>query len=157
MKKKLVVIVCFIIGMGILSALNAIDNKKKLLKDRIDVYYLHNTFRCMSCNTIENLTKAAILGGKGVNQKYKSSIDVEPIYKELLNKHLLTFQAINIDDKKDHHLLKIFKANAKYPIFVKIKDDKIIKSKVLKDAWNLMGNNKKFIEYIQKNLNEFMK
>ena len=37
------------------------------------------------------------------------------------------------------------------------KDGKIVKFKVLEDVWDLMDNNRKFIDYIQKNLNEFLK
>ena len=150
-------IMCFIIGMGIFSALNAADKTKELPKNRIEVYYLHNTFRCMSCNTIENLTKAAILGGKAENQKDKTSITVNPAYKKLVDAKKLTFQSINVDEAKNKHLLKDFKADSKFPVLVKIKNGKIVKTQVLDEVWNLMGNNKQFIEYIQKNLNKFIK
>jgi hypothetical protein len=154
MIRKLLVYICVCVGM--VSSGFAKDAKIALPANRIDVYYLHNTFRCLSCNTIENLTKAAIFGGKAKNTKYKTEIDVRPIYKDKIDKRLITFKSVNIDEKENKHLLKDLKAEAKYPVLVEIKNGKIVKSKVLDDAWDLMDNNKKLVEYIQKNLNEFL-
>jgi nitrous oxide reductase len=157
MMKKFIVVVCFIIGMGSIVPVCAKDENKVLPKNRIDVYYLHNTFRCMSCNTIESLTKAAVLGGKGINQKYKNSIEVKPAYEVLVAKNLITFKSVNIDEKENKHLLKDLKAESKFPVLVKIKDGKVVKTEVLDKVWDLMGDNQKFIDYIRKNLNEFLK
>jgi len=157
MTRTFIIVVCFIIGTGFIVSVNAAGRNKVLPKDRIDVYYLHNTFRCLSCNTIESLTKAAIFGGKGVNQKYKNSIEVKPVYKDQVAKNLITFNSVNIDEKKNKHLLKDLKAESKFPVLVKIKNGKVVKTELLDEVWDLMGDNQKFIEYIQQKLNEFMK
>ena len=146
-----------IIGMILSSITIAEEAKNPLPANRVDVYYLHNTFRCMSCNTIENLTKAAILGGKAENQKYKNSIEVEPVYKKLVDAKKLIFKSVNVDEEKNKHLLKDFKTSPKYPVLVKIENGKVVKTQVLDEVWNLMDDNQKFIDYIRKNLNEFLK
>jgi uncharacterized protein YktA (UPF0223 family) len=156
-KLNFIIAVCLIIGTGILSTINAEEKKKALPTERVEVYYLHNTFRCLSCNTIENLTKTAIFGGKGINEKYKNSIDVKPAYKKAIESGKLTFKSVNIDKKENKHLLTDFHTESKYPVLVKIRNGKIVKTKVLDEVWKLMDENEKFIEYIQTNLNEFMK
>ena len=145
-----------IIGIILSSIVNAQTVKSQLPADRVDVYYLHNTFRCMSCNTIENLTKAAIFGGKAENLRFKSSIEVKPAYKKLIAENKITFQSVNVDEEQNKHLLKDFKADAKFPVLVKIENGKIVKTEVLDQVWNLMNDNKKFVAYIQENLNKFL-
>ena len=156
MMKQFVAIACLVIVMVLSVSVNAEIENNVLPNNRVDVYYMHNTFRCASCNTIENLTKVAIIGGKGINQKYKNSIMVKPAYKAFLNKKILTFRSINIDDKDNRHFLKDFNAESKFPVLVKIKDDKIVKTKMLKKAWDLMDDNQRFIDYIQQNINGFI-
>ena len=149
-------VVMALLTFAIFVTVSAKEATVTLPKDRVDVYYFHNTFRCLSCNTIENLSKAAIFGGKAKNQKFKTEIEVKPVYKDKVDKKSITFQSVNIDKKENKHLLKELKGKAKYPLLVLIKDNKVVKSKVLDDAWNLMSDNQKFIDYIQKNLNEFL-
>ena len=152
---KIVLLVGVIIG--VVSVGYAKEEQVVLPVNRIEVYYLHNTFRCLSCNTIENLTKAAIFGGKAKNTKYKTEIDVKPIYKGKIDKKIITFKSVNIDEKENKHFLKDLKAEAKYPVLVEIKNGKIVRSKVLDEVWGFMDSNEKLVGYIQKNLDEFLK
>ncbi len=125
-------------------------------KSRVDVYYPHNTFRCMSCNTIENLLKAAVFGGKGANLKNGTEIEVKPIYKALVEKGKITFKSLNVDEKENAGFLKKYKSEAKIPVLVAVKDGKEVKVKVLDAVWKLLGDNGKFVEYVRKNLNEML-
>ena len=154
--KTMIRVVMALLTFAIFVTVSAKEATVSLPKDRVEVYYLHNTFRCLSCNTIENLLKAAIFGGKTENQKFKTEIEVKPIYKDQVDKKTITFQSVNIDKKENKHVLKDLKAEAKYPVLVLIKDNKVVKSKVLDDAWDLMSDNQKFIDYFQNNLNEFL-
>lgn len=126
-------------------------------KNMIIVYYLHNTFRCVSCNTIEGLTKVAVLGGEYKNEKNGQIVNVKPQYKELIEKKQLVFIPVNVDKKENKHFLKDFKADAKYPVLTELSDGMIIKYKVLEDVWDLMDENEKFVKYIHLNLNEYIK
>lgn len=155
-KKTMMRVVMALITFAIFVSVSAKEATVSLPKDRVDVYYLHNTFRCLSCNTIENLSRAAIFGGKAENKKFKTEIEVKPTYKDQVDKKTITFQSVNIDKKENKHFLKDLKAESKYPVLVLVKDNKVVKSKVLDDAWDLMSDNQKFIDYFQKNLNEFL-
>lgn len=154
--KTMMRVVMALLTFAIFVTVSAKEATVSLPKNRVEVYYLHNTFRCLSCNTIENMSKAAVFGGKAENQKFKTEIEVKPIYKDQVDKKTITFQSVNIDKKENKHFLKDLKAEAKYPVLVLIKDNKIVKTKVLDEAWDLMSDNRKFIDYFQKNLNEFL-
>ena len=146
-----------VIGILLAGTVLAKDEVSSLPKNRVDVYYLHNTFRCMSCNTIESLTKAAVFGGTATNQKYKNSITVKPVYEALCEKNVITFNSVNIDLPKNAHFLKDFNAQVKFPVLVLVKGGKIVKTKVLGNVWDLMNNNQNLVGYIRKNLNVFLK
>ena len=156
MYRQIKIVLLGVVIIGVVSVGYAKEEQVVLPENRIEVYYLHNTFRCLSCNTVENLTKAAIFGGKVKNTKYKTEIDVKPIYKDKIDKKIITFKSVNIDEKENKHLLKDLKAEAKYPVLVEIKNGKVIKTKVLEKAWELMDDNERFVAYIQKNLDDFL-
>ena len=91
--KKIIALLIFAVFVSV----SANEAKVSFPKDRVEVYYFHNTFRCLSCNTIENLSKAAIFGGKAENQKFKAEIEVKPLYKDKVDNKTITFQSVNID------------------------------------------------------------
>ena len=124
----------------------------------IKVYYLHNTFRCFSCNHMGDLTRAAVLGGEIENSKTNKKSVIAPTFQKLVEQNRLSFTAVNIDDKENRHFLKDFHTRAKFPVIVEIKDGKVVRYKVLNEAWTLLhGPEDKFISYIQKNVKDFTK
>ena len=96
-------------------------NEKKVI-----VYYLHNTFRCVSCNVIEGLTKVAVLGGEFKNSRNGKTITVKPKYKALIEEKKLIFKSVNVDKKNNKYLIKDFKGEAKYPLIVEMKNGKVL-------------------------------
>jgi hypothetical protein len=136
---------------GLLAVGAVADDARK-----ITVYYLHNTFRCYSCNSIESLTRAAIFGGKGENTKFKGEIDVTCPFPEMVKKGTLVFQSVNIDLPENKHLLADFKAQPKYPVLVETKGGKVVRSKVLGKVWDLLGSNANFVKYVQTELRAFI-
>jgi ribosomal protein L7Ae-like RNA K-turn-binding protein len=121
------------------------------------VYYFHNTFRCMSCNSIESLLKAAILGGKGENTKHKTAIEVTPAYADELKTGKLAFVSLNADEKENGRLLTKLKAKPKIPVIVVYKNGKFSDPVSLPEVWNLLNDNAKFVAFIRKNVSDALK
>jgi predicted RNA-binding protein len=143
--KRLPLVLFFLLAVGAMA-----DDARK-----ITVYYLHNTWRCYSCNSIESLTRAAVFGGKGENTKFRGEIDVTCPFPEMVKAGTLVFQSVNIDLDENKHLLEDFKAKAKYPVLVETKGDKVVRSKMLGKVWDLLGNNAEFVKYVQTELRAF--
>jgi hypothetical protein len=61
---------------------------------KVEVYYFHFTRRCMTCNAVESESKAAIAA----------------LYPTQAKKGLITFKAVNLDEKTSEALAK--KCNA---------------------------------------------
>jgi hypothetical protein len=116
---------------------------------RLVVYYLHNTWRCPGCNSVESLSKAAILGGRGENTKANTEIDVESPFREEVNSGLLSFESVNIDLKENKALLETLEGNLKIPVVAEVKDENIIAFTPLKEAWSHLGDNKAFVQYVR--------
>ncbi len=135
---------------------SAPSNPKNMPSHHIKVYYLHNTFRCFSCNSIGDLTAAAVLGGKVKNTQTGASNTIAPAFQNLIEQGKLSFTAVNVDDDANHHFLKDFHTRSKFPVVVEIKNGKVVRYKVLDKVWQLLhGPQDKFISYIQNEVKDF--
>ena len=150
-----------IISLGFINPAFSTNNQtdtKIYSTHHIQVYYLHNTFRCFSCNSIGDLTRAAVLGGEVKNPQTGEKNTLAPAFQDLIDQGKLSFTAVNVDDAENHHFLKDFHTRAKFPVIAEIKDGKVVRYKVLNEVWNLLhGPQDKFISYIQKNVKEYAK
>ena len=125
---------------------------------RVVVYYLHNTFRCSSCNSIGDLTRAAVLGGEVDNLMTGEVSQVKPAFQHFIDQGKLSFLLVNVDEPENHHFLQNFQTSSKFPVIAEIKDGKILRFKVLDRVWKLLeGENRRFISYIQQNVHDFSK
>ncbi len=125
---------------------------------RVVVYYLHNTFRCASCSSIGDLTRAAVLGGEVENLMTGEESRVKPAFQHFIDQGKLVFLLVNVDKPENHHFLQNFQTSSKFPVIAEIKDGKILRFKVLDRVWKLLrGKNSQFISYIQQNVQDFIK
>ena len=125
------------------------------VQHKIVVYYFCNTFRCLSCNAIESLTKAAVLGGKAENGKTKVNTDVAAPFAELIKAGTIEFKSVNIDEETNKHFLTDFNTDAKLPVIAEIKDGTVVRFKVMPNVWKLLDDDDAFIAYIQEGLKEY--
>jgi len=162
-RTTLLLLVTLLFSIGLINPAfaatsSAPSNTKAAPSHHIKLYYLHNTFRCFSCNSIGDLTQAAVLGGEVENPQSGEKNTIAPAFQGLIDQGKLSFTAINVDDAENHHFLKDFHTRSKFPVVVEIKDGKIVRYKVLNKVWNLLhGPQDKFIRYIQKNVKAFTK
>ena len=132
------------------------DDPKKIENDRvIVVYYFCNTFRCPSCNSIESLTKAAVLGGEAINQKTQKKLKVNAPYPNLVKSRKIKFITINVDKKENEKYLIDFKTTAKLPVIVEMQGKKVLRYKIMNRVWKLLADNAAFVKYVQDELKEY--
>jgi hypothetical protein len=111
------------------------QNVRKLV-----VYYLHGTYRCPSCNKIERLTKEAVEQG----------------FAEQIRKGRVEMKILNVEEKGNEHFVDDYKLYTKSVILSDLKDGKEASWKNLDQVWTLLGNEAKFVEYIQKEVKTFL-
>ncbi|MCX5866533.1 MAG: nitrophenyl compound nitroreductase subunit ArsF family protein [Proteobacteria bacterium] len=109
--------------------------------DRVIVYYFHNTFRCPTCHKIEQYTKEAMESG----------------FSQELRDGRVDFQVLNIDEPTNSHFIQDYKLYTKSVVVVDIKDGKQVRWNNLAKVWELVGNQKLFIKYIQDEVNLYLK
>lgn len=96
----------------------------------VQVYYLHSTFRCTTCNTIEKMTKALL----------------DKQYKDELSSGVMSFH--EVDFQADEALAKQFGVIASCVVVAAVKDGKIIDFQRLDEVWTLMKDPVAFDKYI---------
>jgi hypothetical protein len=97
--KKVILLSLVVFSVIALFNTNAANQSKSKVstvsnKTKIEVYYFHFTRRCVTCQAVETETKAAIAA----------------LYPTQAKKGLITFKAVNLDEKTSEALAK--KCNA---------------------------------------------
>lgn len=109
--------------------------------DRVIVYYFHNTFRCPTCYKIEQSAREAM----------KSA------FSQALADGRVEFQVLNIDEPANSHFVQDYKLYTKSVVVVDIKDGKQVRWNNLAKVWELVGNQKLFVKYIQDEVNGYLR
>jgi len=108
---------------------NSVQNNKTVI-----VYYFYGSPRCATCQKIEKYTKEAV---------------TENFSKEIKSKKV-SFQAVDLDNPKNKHFSTDYKLFTKSVIVSERKNGKEIKYKNLDKIWTLTNDEKKFKDYINK-------
>lgn len=112
------------------------SEQKKLV-----VYYFHTTYRCQSCNMIEKFTREAVETG----------------FPGELKNGEMELKVINIEEPGNEHFANDYKLYTKSVIVSGQKDGKEVSWKNLDKVWTLLGDQNKFIEYIQAEIKTSLK
>jgi hypothetical protein len=105
----------------------------------VAVYYLHSTFRCVTCNTIEKMTRELL----------------ETSYsKELADGDILW---IEDDFQENEGLAKQFEVIASCVVVAHIKDEEIVDYKRLDEVWTLIKDPEAFNLYISDAIDKYLK
>jgi hypothetical protein len=108
---------------------------------KVIAYYLHGTFRCTTCRTIEQYSHDAI-------QTYFA--------KELGNGRL-EFRPLNVEEPENKHFIQDYQLVTKSLVLSLVSDDKETKWKNLPDVWKLVGDKDKFFQYVKDEVEKFLK
>ncbi len=116
----------------------ATNKMQTTAKNEVIVYYLHSTFRCKTCNSIEKMTTELL------TKKYQKKLD---------NKKIL-FQRVNY--QKDLNLAKKFAVIASCVVVAKVNNNgEITDFKRLDEVWTLMNKPQEFDNYIANAINSY--
>ncbi len=100
------------------------------MPETVNVYYMHATFRCVTCNTIEKMTKQLL------ESKYK---------KEMQDGSILFSE---VDFQKNEQLAKQFDVISSCVVVARTKDGKITVFERLDKVWELLDKTDEFNAYI---------
>ncbi|OGV36582.1 MAG: hypothetical protein A2020_10285 [Lentisphaerae bacterium GWF2_45_14] len=104
----------------------------------VHVYYMHATFRCVTCNTIEKMTKELL------ESKFAGKIrDKKIIFSE-------------VNFQENEKLAKEFDIVSSCVVVAKERDGNILSYKRLDDVWTLMGKPAEFNDYLIKAIEPFL-
>ena len=114
-----------------LSAFACCNNNTKYI-----AYYFHPTARCQNCLNLESYMKELI------DTKY--------------NEDGFHFEEVNIEEKENEHYKKDFDLQFSSVILVKFEKDKQIKWKSLDSVWSYTKDKKKFFNYAEQEIKDFL-
>jgi hypothetical protein len=109
-------------------------------QDGIIVYYFHGTRRCNTCRTIEAYAKEAVEGK----------------YSEQLEAGRLRWDVVNTDDSENEHFLEDFGLVSSSLVVVELDGGRVARFQILQDAWTLVRDKPRFIEYVQGSVGEYL-
>jgi hypothetical protein len=128
----------FAMGKYSVSRNESIAPEGAAQKDAVHVYYMHATFRCVTCNTIEKMTKD-LLASK---------------FAEELRQKKIIFSEVNFQE--DEKLAKRFDVISSCVVVAKEENGKISSFKRLDKVWTLMKKPEEFNAYLSNAIESFM-
>lgn len=105
----------------------------------VAVYYMHSTFRCETCNTIEAMTKGLL------DREYST---------ELING---TIHWQEVDFMKNTDLAQAFDVAASCVVVARIRDGKTADYQRLDEVWSLLNKPEQFDDYIKTAIHAYLK
>lgn len=120
---------------------NTVTNPKVQMSEQTIVYYLHMNRRCMTCEKLEAYSQEAIKTG----------------FEEQLKDSSIVFKVLNFEEEENEHFAKDYKLFSQSVVISHQKDGEETKWKNLDKIWELVGDKKEFITYVQTEVKEFNK
>jgi hypothetical protein len=123
------------------SAETAPAIQEKKTGPTVDVYLFHGTYRCYSCNLMEEITLEAI----------EESLQAEK------QAGTVVFHHVNVEEDKNKHFIKDYKIAAISIILSQKTDGKEKQWKNLDQVWLLLKTPDKFKAYVLKEIENYLK
>ena len=104
-------------------------------------YYLHGKARCVSCTTIERLTKNAL----------------DTHFADAQKSGLMEVRLVNVETSENRHYIQDYQITNQSVILSELQDGKEVRWKNLKQVWRLLRDEKAFDDYIRTETDAFLK
>ena len=141
MAKKIIIAIFVLIAFFQL-AINGIAKESTTdISAQVVAYYFHGSFRCVTCHNLEQYAKEA----------------VEANFKNELDKGMLIFKPVNVEEKENKHFVNDYQLYTKSLVLSLVKDEKEIKHKNLSKIWEYVRNKEKYISYVKSEIDVFLK
>ena len=82
---------------------------------------------------------------------------MEGKYSEQLKAGQLEWNVVNTDEPENEHFVEDFGLVSSSLVVVEVDDDRVVRHQVLQDAWTLVRDKPRFIEYVQRSVGEYLK
>lgn len=100
---------------------------------KVVVYYFHGTARCATCRKFETFSDEAL----------------QQVFRDELEDGRLKWQVVNIDKPGNGHFVTDYQLHTRAIVISKIKDGRQTEWKNLEKIWELVGDKKAFVNYVQ--------
>ncbi len=107
-------------------------------EDKVLVYYLHTTFRCVTCNSIERQAREL----------------VERDFAEEVATGKVEWHAANFQERED--LAKRYEISASTLVIVRIEDGVEAEYRRLDDVWQVFDQPEKFTAYVGEAIRDYL-
>lgn len=107
----------------------------------VKAYYFHGTFRCPTCNKME---------------QYAAEV-IQNDFKDALASGKLEFRSVNVESKENEHYVKDYQLYTKALILSLQKDGKEVRSKNLDKIWQYVRNKEQYQNYVRDEVVAFLK
>lgn len=119
----------------------AVKNESETVAERIFAYYLHGNRRCATCRKLEAYSEEALREG----------------FPGMLKDSTLVWGTINYDQKENEHYLKDYNLFTKALVLSRVRDGKEVEWKKLDRIWDLVNDKDRFLKYVRKETEAFLK
>ena len=126
---------------GVTTSETSVEDGSTSAQREVVLYYFHGTRRCNTCRTIESSAQRA----------------VETKFKDELQAGALRWKVLNTDEPGNAHFVKDFGLVSSSLVVVEMKGDDVVRHDVLQDAWTLVRDEPRFIQYVQQSVHEYLK
>ena len=113
---------------------------KEETQTEVVLYYFHGTRRCNTCQTIESYAQEAVEGK----------------FKDALQAGTLNWTVLNTEEPDNAHFVKDFELVSSSLVLVEVDGGEVVRHQVLQDAWTLVRDKPRFIEYVQGSVGEYL-
>ncbi len=134
---KYLILAIAIILSGLASSMLISNSNKQ--KNYVKVVYFHTDYRCATCNKLE---------------KYSEEI-VNKYFADDLKSGKVVWESINYEEEKNEHFVDKFNLYNKSLIIMKYENGKMKEWKNLEKIWELVSNEKKYKDYVKKEINKY--
>lgn len=117
-----------------------VEKAEKKATPKVAVYYFHGGQRCANCIKIESYTEEAM----------------KTVFADAIKSGEISWNVVDWDKKENAHVVKDYQLVTKSVVAVKMNGNKAVEYKNLTDIWTLLGNKKKFQDYIVKEVNAYL-
>lgn len=107
---------------------------------RVLVYYFHGTTRCATCRKLEAFSLEAVQRG----------------FSEALQRGDLRWQILNVDEPENEHFVDDYQLYTRSLVVAKTSDGKQTEWKNLEKIWELVGDKRAFMSYVQDEIRTYM-
>lgn len=136
-----ILIVIFLAAAAVVSAdFHSLAAEDTAL-NKVTAYYFHGEFRCPTCRKLEQYSREAI----------------ELNFTDAVARGQLEFKIVNIEERGNEHFADDYRLYTKSLVLSLVKDGKEIKWKNLGRIWEYAGDKQKFFEYVNGEINDFLK